>query len=56
MSFGGCTNSSYTQTPPAKKYTTPAGIYNVSIQVTNPVSGAVESLPFTIPVTIQAGQ
>jgi hypothetical protein len=56
MGFGGCTNSSYTKTPPAQKYTTPSGTFNVSIQVTNPVSGAVQSLPFTFPVTIQAAQ
>ena len=53
MGFGGCTNSSYTQTPPVQKYTTPSGTYHVSILVTNPSSGAVESLPFTLAVTIQ---
>jgi sugar lactone lactonase YvrE len=53
MGFGGCTNSSYTQQIKVQKYTTPSGTYNVSIQVTDPSSGAVESLPFTLPVTIQ---
>ncbi len=49
-----CTNSSYTHTPVVPKYTTMSGQYNVSIIVTNPSSGEVESLPFTLPVTIQA--
>jgi sugar lactone lactonase YvrE len=53
MGFGGCTNSSYTQSIKVQQYTTPSGTYNVSIQVTDPSSGALESLPFTIPVTIK---
>jgi sugar lactone lactonase YvrE len=53
MGFGGCSNNSYTKSIVVQKYTTAAGTYNVSIQVTNVSSGAVQSLPFTIPVTIQ---
>jgi hypothetical protein len=56
MGFGGCTNNSYTQQIKVPVYTTPAGTYKVSILVTDPSSGAQESLPFTIPVTIQAAQ
>lgn len=53
MGFGGCTNNSYTKQIKVPKYTTAAGTYNVGIQITNVSSGAVQSLPFTIPVTIQ---
>jgi sugar lactone lactonase YvrE len=48
-----CTNSSYTHTPAVPTYTTPSGTYNVSIVITNPSSGQVQSLPFTLGVTIQ---
>jgi hypothetical protein len=53
MGFGGCTNSSYTQTIHKGVYPTPSGTYKVSILVEDPVSGAVQSLPFTLPLTIQ---
>jgi len=43
MSFGGCTNSSYTKTPVVKKYTTAPGTYNISIQVSDPTTGVVVS-------------
>jgi hypothetical protein len=48
-----CTNSSYSNPPKVPHYTTPSGSYNMSIQVSNPSTGEVESLPFTIGVTIQ---
>jgi sugar lactone lactonase YvrE len=53
LGLSSCTNSSYTHTPPVPKYTTPTGTYTVSIVVTNPGTGQVESLPFTLSVTIQ---
>ncbi|MGP8250482.1 MAG: Ig-like domain repeat protein [Terracidiphilus sp.] len=53
MDITSCTNSSYTHTPAVPKYTTPSGTYNVSIVVTNPSTGQVESLPFILSVTIQ---
>jgi hypothetical protein len=56
LGVSGCTNSSYTKSVVVTKYTTPAGTYNVSILVTDPTSGAVQSLPFTIPVTVQAAK
>ena len=34
-------------------YTTPSGTYKISIQVTDTQTGVVESLPFTLGVTIQ---
>ena len=53
MGITSCTNSGYTHTPPVPVYTTPSGTYNISIQVTNTATGAVESLPFTLGVTVQ---
>ena len=53
MGMTSCTNSSYTHTPQAPVYTTPSGTYNISIQVSNTATGVVESLPFTLGVTIQ---
>ena len=53
MGITSCTNSNYTHTPPVPSYTTPAGTYKISIQVTNTATGAVESLPFTLGVTVQ---
>ena len=53
MGITSCTNSGYTHTPKAPVYTTQSGTYNISIQVTNTATGAVESLPFTLGVTIQ---
>ena len=53
MGITSCTNSGYTHTPPVPHYTTKSGSYNISIQVTNTATGAVESLPFTLGVTIQ---
>ncbi len=53
MGITSCTNSGYTHTPAVPKYITPSGAYTVSIVVTNPSSGQVESLPFTLGVTIQ---
>ena len=49
-----CTNSSYSKPPKVPTYTTPSGPYNISIVVSNPSTGAVESLPFTVGVTINA--
>ncbi len=49
-----CSNSGYTQTPPAPHVTTPSGTYNVRIVTTDPsANNAVVSLPFTIGVTVQ---
>jgi len=53
MGITSCTNSGYTRTPPAPHYTTPTGTYNITIQITNTSTGLVESLPFTLGVTIQ---
>ena len=53
MGITSCTNSGYTHTPPVPVYTTPSGTYNISIQVTNTATGAVESLPFKLGVTVQ---
>jgi hypothetical protein len=53
MGITSCTNSGYTHTPVAPQYTTPSGTYHISIQVTNTATGVVESLPFTLGVTIQ---
>ena len=52
-SFTGCTNSSYTQTPPAPHVTTPSGSYNVRIYTVDLTSGKVSSLPFTLSLKIQ---
>jgi len=54
MGFGGCTNSSYTHTPPRQVYTTATGTSNVSIVVLDPTTKAVVSLPFTLPLTVTA--
>ena len=48
-----CTNSGYTKALQVPHYKTPTGTYNISIQVTNTATGVVESLPFTLGVTIQ---
>jgi hypothetical protein len=48
-----CTNSTYTHTPAIPQYTTPSGTYNVNIILANETTGAQESLPFTLGVTIQ---
>ena len=53
MGITSCTNSGYTHTPPIPHYVTKSGTYNITIQVTNTATGAVESLPFTLGVTIQ---
>jgi Bacterial Ig-like domain (group 3) len=53
MGIASCTNSDYTKTPKVPVYTTPSGTYNMSIQITNTSTGLVESLPFTMKVTIQ---
>jgi Bacterial Ig-like domain (group 3) len=53
MGIGGCTNSSYTVTPPAPHVVTPSGTYNVRIYATSPIDGSVKSLPFTLPVTVK---
>jgi hypothetical protein len=53
MGITSCTNDGYTHTPQVPTYTTPSGTYNISIQVTNTATGVVESLPFTLGVTIQ---
>jgi hypothetical protein len=52
ISVGGCTNSAYTKTPVAPKFTTTPGTYNVSILVTDPTKGTVRSLPFTLSLTV----
>ena len=52
MGIASCTNSGYTHTPPSPTFTTPSGNYNVSIQITNTSTGVVESLPFTLGVTV----
>ena len=53
MGITSCTNSNYTHTPVVPVYTTPSGTYKISIQVTDTATGVVESLPFTLGVTIQ---
>jgi hypothetical protein len=58
MGITSCTNDGYTHTPPIPVVTTPASsatnVYKISVQVTNSTTGVVESLPFTLPVTINA--
>jgi hypothetical protein len=54
--FTGCTNSSYTTTPPAPHVTTPAGTYNVSIYTLDLGTNKISSLPFTLSVTITAAK
>jgi hypothetical protein len=51
--FTGCTNSGYTQTPPAPHVITPSGTYHVRIYTIDLTSGQVSSLPFTLSLTIQ---
>ena len=53
MGITSCTNSGYTHTPQVPVYTTQSGTYKISIQVTDTATGVVESLPFTLGVTIQ---
>jgi hypothetical protein len=53
MGITSCTNDGYTKTPVVPHYTTPSGTSKISIQVTNTATGLVESLPFTLGVTIQ---
>jgi hypothetical protein len=53
MGIASCTNTGYTKTPPAPHYTTPTGTYNITVQITNTSTGLVESLPFTLGVTVQ---
>jgi hypothetical protein len=67
MGFGGCTNSSYTKTPPPLQYKTASGIYSVNICLPDQASHGYNSaqpcavtanytplsLPFTLPVTIK---
>jgi sugar lactone lactonase YvrE len=53
MGITSCTNSGYTKTPTVPVYTTPSGAYKITVQVTNTATGVVESLPFTLGVTIQ---
>jgi sugar lactone lactonase YvrE len=45
-----CSNSGYTHTPPSPVVTTPAG--SASVQVTTTYLGKVNSLPYTLPVTV----
>jgi hypothetical protein len=51
--IGGCTNSSYTVTPPAPHVITPSGTYNIRVFATSPREGTVKSLPFTLQVTVK---
>ncbi len=51
--LSGCTNSGYTQTPPAPHNTTPSGTYNVSLYTVDLQTNQRSSLPYTISVTIQ---
>ncbi len=53
MGITSCTNDSYSAPIHVPTYTTPAGTYNISVQVTNIQTGALESLPFTLKVTVQ---
>jgi sugar lactone lactonase YvrE len=53
MSFTGCTNSSYTTTPPSPHVTTPSGTYNVRIYTVDLTTDQTSSLPFTLSVTIK---
>jgi len=46
-----CTNAGYTHTPPAPVVTTPSG--SASVQVIATENGVTQSLPFTLPVTVQ---
>ena len=49
----GCTNTGYTTTPPAPHVVTPSGSYNIRIYATDPATGAVTTLPFTLPFTVK---
>lgn len=49
----GCTNSGYTQTPPAPHVVTPPGTYNVRMYTIDLTTLKTSSLPFTLSVTIQ---
>ena len=53
LGMTGCTNAGYTTTPPAPRVVTPSGTYQVRIYATDPASGAVTTLPFTLPLTIK---
>ena len=53
MGITSCTNSGYQGHIQVPHYTTPSGTYKISIQVTDTQTGVVESLPFTLGVTIQ---
>ncbi len=52
LGAAGCTNAGYTTTPPAPHVVTPAGSYNIRLYATDPITGAVKTLPFTLAVTI----
>ncbi|MGI4829988.1 MAG: Ig-like domain repeat protein [Janthinobacterium lividum] len=56
MGASGCTNSNYSTTPPSPHVTTPAGSYNIRLYATDPNTGAVKTLPFTLPVTVVAAK
>jgi hypothetical protein len=53
VGFTGCTNAGYTHTPPSPHVTTPSGTYQVSVIGTDPKSGAVTTLPFTVTFTVK---
>ena len=53
MGIASCTNSGYTKTIKVPVYTTASGSYNISIVVSDPTTGNIESQPFTLGVTIQ---
>jgi hypothetical protein len=53
VGFTGCTNAGYTHTPPSPHVTTPTGTYQVSVIGTDPKSGAVTTLPFTVTFTVK---
>jgi sugar lactone lactonase YvrE len=53
VGLSGCTNSSYTHTPPAPQVTTPSGTFQVSIYTIDLVTNQRSSLPFTLTLTIQ---
>ena len=49
----GCTNAGYTHTPPAPVVVTPSGSSTVAVTATDAATGAVVSIPFTLPVTVK---
>ena len=49
----GCTNSGYTHTPDSPHLVTPAGMYNVRVYATDPMTRRTVSLAYTLPVTVQ---